>query len=191
MPFIANECLVPYDADGDGIPEDHWFNVVYNPWRDAEGAVSGVIAVLSDISQLVQSRREVERVNRELEEFAYVASHDLQEPLRMVNAYTQLLVQRLEKLTPEQAQKYAGFIGNGVRRMEQLIRICSPSPAPSSVKLPFCKPFPCVRLSISRSSCCALRSRKRALPLKSIHCPSSWVTRPSFPSCSRTSSPTP
>jgi light-regulated signal transduction histidine kinase (bacteriophytochrome) len=69
----------------------------------------------------VLARQEVERVNRELEEFAYVASHDLQEPLRMVNIYTQLLVRDFCSKDPK-ADKYAGIVRQGVTRMERLIR---------------------------------------------------------------------
>jgi len=121
-PFVANEWYVPFDSNDDGQPEDHWFNVVYNPLRNSDQSIRGLVCVSHDVTKQVLSRKEVERVNRELEEFAYVASHDLQEPLRMVNAYSQLLVRRMGSLTPEQAQKYADFISSGVQRMEQLIR---------------------------------------------------------------------
>lgn len=67
------------------------------------------------------ARKELERVNKDLEEFAYVASHDLQEPLRMVNIYTQLLVKDFCS-TDVKAEKYAEVIRQGVTRMETLIR---------------------------------------------------------------------
>jgi light-regulated signal transduction histidine kinase (bacteriophytochrome) len=101
--------------------EDHWFNVAYNPLRELDGTVTGIIAVLTDVTVQVLARQEVERVNRELEEFAYVASHDLQEPLRMVNIYTQLLVRDFCSKDPK-AEKYAGLVRQGVTRMERLIR---------------------------------------------------------------------
>ena len=69
----------------------------------------------------VQARRELERVNRELEEFAYVPSHDLQEPLRMVNIYTQLILKRLGVEDATLAQ-YAGFVRQGAARMQALLR---------------------------------------------------------------------
>jgi len=121
-PFVANEWYVPFDSNGDGHGEDHWFNVVYNPLKNSDQSIRGLISVSHDITKQVVSRKELERVNRELEEFAYVASHDLQEPLRMVNAYSQLLVRNLGKASQEQNQKYVEFIGKGVHRMEQLIR---------------------------------------------------------------------
>jgi signal transduction histidine kinase len=121
QPFQANEWYIPYDADGDGEVEDHWFNVDYNPLRNSDQSIRGLISVSFDVTRQVQSRKEVERVNRELEEFAYVASHDLQEPLRMVNIYSHLLIKKQENLSPE-SQKYLEFIGAGVRRMEELIR---------------------------------------------------------------------
>jgi PAS domain S-box-containing protein len=119
-PFVANEWLVPYDADHDGVSEDHWFNAVYNPLRDLGGQVTGFVAVLADVTAQVVARKELERVNRELEEFAYVASHDLQEPLRMVNIYTQLLIRRYVGDDP-QARQFAEIISQGATRMEALI----------------------------------------------------------------------
>ncbi len=119
--FVAYEWLIPYDADGDGAVEDHWFNVVYHPLREVDGPVTGFIAVLADVTPQVMARKELERVNRELEEFAYVASHDLQEPLRMVNIYTQLLLRRHVPAESE-ARQYGETISQGVKRMESLLQ---------------------------------------------------------------------
>ncbi|MGH9654223.1 MAG: sensor histidine kinase, partial [Bryobacteraceae bacterium] len=121
-PFVANEWLIPFDANGDGQAEDHWFNVLYYPLRDSANRIEGMVAVAFEITQQVQARKEVERINRQLEEFAYVASHDLQEPLRMVNSFSQLLVKRLESGSPEELHKYADFIGSAAHRMQQLIQ---------------------------------------------------------------------
>jgi PAS domain S-box-containing protein len=120
-PFVRNEFYVPYDQNEDGIPEDHWFNVVYHPLREPDRSVSGLVAVCSEVTAQVIARKELERANRELEEFAYVASHDLQEPLRMVSIYTQLLLERHIPDNPA-AQEYAGFVRQGVSRMAELIK---------------------------------------------------------------------
>ncbi|WP_031497671.1 sensor histidine kinase [Bryobacter aggregatus] len=121
QPHRASEWHIPYDYDRDGTLEDHWFNVVFHPVLEMDGRVSGIVVVCSEVTVQVRARQEMERVHRELEEFSYVASHDLQEPLRMVGIYTQLLLRRFVGDHPEAAQ-YGQFIRQGVDRMEALIR---------------------------------------------------------------------
>jgi signal transduction histidine kinase len=70
--------------------------------------------------ELQARNQQLMSANRELEEFAYVSSHDLKEPLRMVNIYTQLLLKDYAA-KDEKAQQYAAFIQDGVSRMEKLL----------------------------------------------------------------------
>jgi signal transduction histidine kinase len=80
------------------------------------------LAELQEVyEQLQESRAEFSRSNAELEQFAYVASHDLQEPLRMVTAYMQLLAQHSQAQLDAQAQEYMGYAVEGAERMRTLI----------------------------------------------------------------------
>jgi len=104
-------------------------SLTVSPIRDTHGVVIGASKVARDIAELERREKELRELNEaltqsnaDLEQFAYSASHDLQEPLRMVVSYTELLMQQFgDQLGPEAAE-YAAYALQGAMRMEQLLQ---------------------------------------------------------------------
>lgn len=103
-------------------------SITISPIRDSSGNVIGASASARDITarieaetQLKESLQKVEQANDELKQFAYVASHDLREPLRTVRSFCELLDKKYRTALDDQAEKWIGFMVDATAHMQQLI----------------------------------------------------------------------
>lgn len=106
-----------------------WVDISSAPMLDDAGRFTGSLLMATDITErkaaeaeMARQRAALERSNADLQQFAYVTSHDLQEPLRTIQTYTQLLTQRYGAAFDDEARQFISFITGSVQRMDNLIR---------------------------------------------------------------------
>lgn len=126
--FIGNEVSADLDVNGDGTLSRHYFNFIYQPTFDINQEVIGISIFAFDITEQVNARKEIEKLynqvqisNESLQSFAYIASHDLQEPLRMINSYASLLSRRYKGKLDRSADEFISVIQDSSKRMKNLI----------------------------------------------------------------------
>ena len=123
QPLINVERLAP-----DRLGQQHWLSLTLLPMRDQEGSITSLLSVSQDITsrkqaecQLRNYAAKLQNSNRELQDFAYVASHDLQEPLRKVYVFGDRLKAKCGSALSADGQQYLERMQESTRRMQALI----------------------------------------------------------------------
>jgi PAS domain S-box-containing protein len=123
QPILNREQKIPREG------HDDWLETSKVPLRDTDGRIVGLVGISSDISQrkvaeeqLVHFAGQLERSNAELANFASVASHDLQEPLRKIQAFGDRLKAKCSDALGEQGRDYLARMQNAAERMQVLIQ---------------------------------------------------------------------
>ncbi|MHB8058393.1 MAG: GAF domain-containing protein [Desulfuromonadaceae bacterium] len=113
--YAESFCPALYNGKGAHI----W--AIVAPLYGADGNRIGTIESIRDITAIKEAEANLARSNQELEQFAYVASHDLQEPLRKIAGFTELLANRYKGTFDEKGDSYMAYIVDGAMRMRSLI----------------------------------------------------------------------
>ncbi len=91
------------------------------PIRKPDGVITAVVGMSIDVTEQIEAEQDLKRSNADLQQFAYVASHDLKEPLRMVTSYLQLLERRSQDKLDPKSNEYVHFAVDGAQRMAAMI----------------------------------------------------------------------
>lgn len=113
--FEREEILV--DEEG----QRHWILISKYPIWNESKRIIGLVGTVRDITDPKNAYDALVNTCKELQQFTYVASHDLQEPLRVVNSYMELLLKRYEDQLDEKGQKYINRAIDATTRMKKLI----------------------------------------------------------------------
>ena len=108
--------------------DGRYWKVWAAPLRDADGEIFAGLSIAQDITEQIERERRLEELvdrleesNERLEQFAYAASHDLQEPLRMVSSYLQLIERRYADELDEEGREFIDYAVDGAERMRDMI----------------------------------------------------------------------
>lgn len=132
--FVAREMPLLFEQQ-DGSDEAGFWNVVYQPLRDAEGQVYGIMTHAVEVTEQVRARQEVEkkaeelahltqslkRSNQDLDQFAYVTSHDLKAPLRAIANLSEWIEEDIADQLSEDSREHLHLMRKRVHRMGALI----------------------------------------------------------------------
>ncbi len=106
----------------------YWEQASIQPIRNLEGRITNYLDIKLDISQRKQAEErheallsELKRSNQDLEQFAYVASHDLKQPLRQISSFATLLERRLGDKAEGEIRDYLNYLTDGAKRMQSLV----------------------------------------------------------------------
>ena len=153
--------------------------------------ISNEVDVLQEVNQrLDEQARDLERSNRDLEQFAYVASHDLQEPLRKVSSFCQLLQRRYGGQLDERADQYIEFAVDGAQRMQRLINDLLAFSRVGPHRPPASSRSTCARSAWPPRPSWTPRAASWTARSSSATCPGCRATRPCCASCCSTCSAT-
>lgn len=134
-PFIGNEMPAVFDRNEDGKLEESFWNFVYQPLMDGEGNVYGIMTHAVEVTDQVRARQEIEkkaeelahlmqsleRTNQELDQFAYIVSHDLKAPLRAIATLAEWIEEDQGDQLPEESREHLNLLRGRVNRMVGLI----------------------------------------------------------------------
>jgi PAS domain S-box-containing protein len=124
----TGEPLLDHEVRGDSVENERYWSVACAPVRTAARVVVGIQVIVQDVTERKRAERalslaneKLRQANGDLEQFAYSASHDLQEPLRMVSIYSQMLKKKFGGQLGPLGDEYIQYTVDGSTRMGQLV----------------------------------------------------------------------